>query len=350
MADKVRRWTDRKLLLMESKIDSIYREATEDLTEKWAEYMKRGEKRLKGLYDAYENASIADKAIALERYQKALESYTLKNQWYADMIDETTTRIAHVNQIALSYANGELPAIYAKNYAAVNADLVQLGLDKQYHVFSESAIKKMILTDKITTPYITHEKILNIPKDKRWNMKTINSQVLQGIIQGESIPQISSRIFPEIMDKTDMEGLTEKEKKSVITKNKKSAIRNARTMVTGVENGGRLDSYKSLSQKGLVMQKVWISTADKRTRDWHLSMDGQLRNLNENFEDGNGDELRYPGDPKAEPRTVYNCRCGMRTEIIGFRKADGHIDYLEMRHEPGLHQEQIEKEKQKRKK
>lgn len=31
----------------------------------------------------------------------------------------------------------------------------------------------------------------------------------------------------------------------------------------------------------------------------------------------------YPGDPDADPANVYNCRCTLGSEIIGFKKKDG---------------------------
>ena len=162
------------------------------------------------------------------------------------------------------------------------------------------------------------KKKISVPEDKRWNTKYINSQVTQGIVQGESMDKIADRIFPEIMAKSDTDGKTSKQMAELLNRNRQAAIRNARTLVNGVENKGRQDRYNDLERKGCVIKKIWIATEDNRTREWHADMDGQEVDNDEMFIDGNGNELEYPGDPNAEPETVYNCRCTMRAEIRAY--------------------------------
>ena len=80
-------------------------------------------------------------------------------------------------------------------------------------------------------------------------------------------------------------------------------------------------------------------------------MDGQEVDPDDVFVDGNGNKLEYPGDPSADPSTVYNCRCSMKTHIIGFRKADGRIEEIEDDGEKtqSSHEKEIEREKKVRK-
>lgn len=63
------------------------------------------------------------------------------------------------------------------------------------------------------------------------------------------------------------------------------------------------------------LKRIWNATGDDRTRDWHESMDGQRRGLDEPFVDGLGNRLRYPHDPQAPPETTINCRCPLTFEI-----------------------------------
>lgn len=309
--DAIAKWTDRKVADIEKDLAEVYKNAQEDLTKQWNAYMKRGEKRLTKLYNAYKSASPQDAAEALKKYQKAVENYTFKNEWYQAMIDHTTTELANVNKTALAYVNGELPAVYARNWQAVGEDLIEVGLDSRFTVLPEDTVRRMVLNGDIKTPFMESPKFLDIPKDKRWNTKQINSSVLQGIIQGENMDKIAKRLLP------------------IVDRNEKAAMRNARTLVTGAQNAGRLDSYKKLRDDGAVLNKVWMATGDGRTRDWHLDMDGQEVGLDEAFIDGNGEELEYPGDPGGPPESVYNCRCTMHTKIIGFRRADGSISYID---------------------
>lgn len=63
------------------------------------------------------------------------------------------------------------------------------------------------------------------------------------------------------------------------------------------------------------VQRVWNATRDARVRDAHRAMDSQRRLLGLTFEDGNGNQLRYPGDPQAPADTTINCRCTLTFEI-----------------------------------
>lgn len=170
-------------------------------------------------------------------------------------------------------------------------------------------------------------KKVDVPKDERWNTKQMASKLLQGILNGDSIPTIAKSL-------TD-----------VVGNNMVSATRNARTMVTNAENAGRLDSYKNLEEQGVVQGKVWIATADERTRESHLALDGEEVDINEPFSNG----LMEPADPAGDPAEVYNCRCSMRTHIIGFKGADGSISYIEGDRGATLHDKQMEAERSRRK-
>ncbi len=322
MADAAREWTDKKLEVMEKHIEQIYKQAQSELAEKWEAYMRRGKIRLETLYNAYLTAPADKKQEFLQKYQNALQSYTLKNKWYRDMIDETTLRLANVNEIAAKYINDQIPAIYATNFNFIENDALATGI--KWTLRDEHTVRNLI---KETIP----ERHVNYAKDMLWNKKQINSAVLQGILQGESIPKIAKRLY------------------TIVGRNKTAAIRTARTTVTGAENRGRLDRYYDYESKGVVMSKVWLATPDGRTRDWHLSMDGQEVPVNESFIDGLGNELEYPGDNGAPPETVYNCRCSMKSHIIGMRQSNGTIKRITYSGDKStMHSGQIEKERARR--
>jgi uncharacterized protein with gpF-like domain len=187
-------------------------------------------------------------------------------------------------------------------------------------------------------------KKLKIPADMQWNMRFFNSQLLKGLLAGETVQQIADRIFPEIMDKTNLFGHTIKEVDDIIRRNRQAALRNARTMVTGAENAGRLDSYKTLEEQGVIQKKRWIATPDDRTRASHVEIDGEEQDINEPFSNG----CMYPGDPDGELSEVINCRCSMGDRIIGFMRSDGSIAYVGGEREETLHDRQMEQEKERR--
>ena len=56
----------------------------------------------------------------------------------------------------------------------------------------------------------------------------------------------------------------------------------------------------------------------------------------------------YPADPSGDPEEVWNCRCSMRDHIVGFRRPDGSISYVEGERDATMHSEQIFDEKARR--
>ena len=319
--DKVRKYTDEQLKKLEKRLAREYSSAKKELEKKWKEYMAQVKKQLQPYEDAYDSAvkggvkaEIADAKAALDNMKRSL---TLSSPRYDEMVDNLTDRMAHVNETALAYINDKVPDLYIANHNAIAPTAQSLGID--FTLINKNTLKNVTMTRSLPLP-----KKLNIAKDKRWNAKKMNSSLLQGLLQGESMDKIAARMKP------------------IVGGNQAAAIRSARTMVTQAENKGRLDSYHELEDMGTVMKKRWIATADERTRESHLLLDGEEVDLDETFSNG----LMYPGDPDADdPGEVYNCRCSMETVILGFMDADGNINYIDesLREDTG-HHEQIEEE------
>lgn len=307
MADKARERTDRELKKMERRISEIYQKSAKDLYKKMDAYLERASKRIETHENALREAlKTGDKdliAEAKESLRNAKSNAYLRGRYYKDMISATTSELARANETALEYINGKMPDIYTWNYNQAQETAQAVGV--RFNLINRDTVGTLMQKgeDHMDELY----KHLKHEKDVRWNTKQITSSLLQGIIQGESIRDMAKRIV------------------HITDRNRAAAIRNARTMVTGAENRGRNDSYKQLEERGVVLNKVWMATPDGRTRDWHLDMDGQEVGLDEVFIDGLGNELEYPGDPGGSPETVYNCRCTMVTNVIGFRNSDGTI-------------------------
>lgn len=281
---------------MEREINRQYRQAQKEITSKWNAYMERAGKRLEKQENALSVALRSGDKEEIAKAKKALEdakkAVLLQNSSYKEMVDDTALRISKANQVAVDYVNGKTPSIYATNYNQADIDAKDVGIN--FNIINEDVVRKRIADGDIKLP----KSRLSIPKDVRWNTKKMNSSVLQGILQGESMKDIAKRLLP------------------IVDNNASSAIRNARTLVTQAENSGRLDSYKALQEQGAVLKKVWMATADDRTREAHLELDGQEAEVDEPFVDIDGNELMFPADPSADPMTVYNCRCTMVTRIV----------------------------------
>lgn len=322
--DVAARKTDKRLEEIEKRLHKIYEQAQDDLTKSWKNYMEAQNAYVKDLQEAYGRAKDFGTPEEVREIGKELgvakAERTLQNQYYKDMVKETTRKLANVNQTALNYVNGQMYWVYSTNYNQAAKDADKVGF--RFDMVDEATVKRRVMDGNIKLP----KKKINIPKDQRWNTKQLNSSVLQGIVNGESMQKIADRILP------------------VVNNNAAAAIRNARTMVTGAQNQGRQDSYEIMEEMGVVIHKVWIATPDERTRESHLELDGEEVEVDEPFSNG----LMYPGDPNGDPEEVYNCRCTMRTEVVGFRKEGGRIKPVDLPEHNGLHQQQMEEERRRR--
>lgn len=63
------------------------------------------------------------------------------------------------------------------------------------------------------------------------------------------------------------------------------------------------------------LECAWVATRDRRTRDTHKEMHGQIRGWGEPFMSPSGAQLLYPGDPDAPVEETANCRCTRTVRI-----------------------------------
>lgn len=318
MSDKAHRQTDKKLYKMEQHVKDIYKQAENDMRAKWESFMKNAEKRTTKLRERLEEAQKGNDPAKIKEAQQALQQrlqyVTFRDEQYQKMVEQMATNYQHANEIATAYINGQLPEIYTLNYNYIGKDIekqvgrnVQKAFAKGYSftLVNPDTVYLLATKNKSLLPY----KKINIPKDLRWNTKQINAQVMQGILQGESMYDIAARL----QNVTDMTSA--------------AAIRNARTMVTGAENAGRIHAAERAIDDGLVMKKCWLATHDERTRDWHMDLNGAEVENDEPFENEYG-KILYPGDPAAHPSNVYNCRCTLTYNVVGVKKPNGEIVYF----------------------
>lgn len=291
MADKAHILTDKKLEEMEKRLSAIYSEAYNDIQKKSEEYFSGFSEA-----DAKKWKKVEKGELSEDEYQKWRKGKIMYGKRFTAMKEDIAKQLLNVNQTATAYINGELPEIYTLNYNAL-ADTVDGIGGYSFTLIDRDTVKNLATTDTSLLPF----RELDPAKDIPWNMKKINGQVLQGIVQGESIPKISKRIM------------------NVQNMNRDASIRSARTIVTGAENKGRLDSFKRAEADGIILEKEWIATSDSRTRDWHNELDGQTRPTDKPFENAIG-KIMFPGDPSADGANVYNCRCSMSSVVKGFKK------------------------------
>ena len=291
MADKAHRLTDEKLEEMEMRLSAIYSRAEKEIQKTADEYFSKF-----AADDAKKRKLLEQGKITEDEYKKWRKGKVMYGKRFTEMKEQCAKQLLNVNQTALAYVNGELPEVYAINYNALAGSVDGVG-GYSFTLVDADTVRNLAVTDTSLLPY----KELDPAKDIPWNMKKINAETLQGILQGESMDKIAKRL------------------RNVQEMNKTQAIRSARTIVTGAENKGRQDSYKRAEEDGIVMKREWIATNDSRTRHWHAELDGVEVDIDEPWHNEFGD-IMFPGDPSADPANTYNCRCSMRSIVKGFKK------------------------------
>lgn len=88
---------------------------------------------------------------------------------------------------------------------------------------------------------------------------------------------------------------------------KNNAMTIARTEMHRIQTKASMDTCYKAREKRAEVIKIWDSTLDSRTRDSHMRVDGEQKELEEKFSNG----LLYPGDPNGPAAEVINCRCAL---------------------------------------
>src|SRR5215813_10058595 len=92
----------------------------------------------------------------------------------------------------------------------------------------------------------------------------------------------------------------------------------ARTEALNALHEAQQQSLAQATQQGIDpgdISYIWRTAGDERVRDSHDAMDGQEQPYGQPFISGDGNFLRYPGDPAAPPEETINCRCWLETKI-----------------------------------
>jgi hypothetical protein len=303
--DSLRR-TEERLAEMERHIGEIYADVLENVSERWREFLAPLDSEIKKYDRAMNNPMDAEvRKKAEKKRAQIIKQKTILNKRFRTVSKKISHELSRTNEIALAYINGEVPEVFADNCNDFTAQIKmetgeKFGVNVRFDLVDGDTVRRLAADDVDLLPDLPPEKMLNIPKDERWNRQLIRSELLKGILTGEDISSIAARMH------------------NVVGMNERSALTNARTMVTAAQNGGRMEGMRRAEDMGIVLKRVWMSADDGRVRSAHRELDGQTRDMEEPFVNAIG-KIMYPGDPSADPANVYNCRCTLGTEIMGFR-------------------------------
>lgn len=301
MSDPAHVATDDILAKIEKEVAKEYRKAHKEVSAKMDDYLARFVTK-----DEKWREWVANGTKTQAQYDQWKKGQVMMGQRWADLKDSLAQDYGNARKISQSIANGYRPEVYAINHNYATFDIEKKSqLDTSYTLYSRETVERMYRDN----PRLYHKPGQTISQEIRegrlaqWDKRRIQSVVTQGILQGESIPNLTKRL------------------EKVTDGDHKAAIRNIRTMMTGVQNAGRIDAQNRAKDMGIPVMKQWMATLDKRTRHWHRDLDGKTAETDEpfihNIPNVRDAEIMFPGDPSAYPVDIYNCRCTLISAIKG---------------------------------
>lgn len=290
--------TDQELAKLERRIAKLYREAGKELQETidaYFEQFKKRDEEMKALIGTVQNGKEWTEAD----YKQWRLNQIGRGERYQAMRDKVAQRATEANAVAVSYTNDATPGIYSlnRNYAAYTIE--QVAGNVGFDLWDEQTVKRLMVEQPDLMPYYPPKRALKRGIDLAYGKKQITASVTSSILQGKSIKHMADDL-----------------QKRITTMSRDSAIRTARTAVTGAQNAGRMDSYAAAEKMGIKLKKRWIATLDGRTRHAHAMMDGQTVDIDKPFK-VDGYDIMFPGDTSAPSYLVYNCRCTQIAVVEG---------------------------------
>ena len=292
--------TDKKLAKLERRIAKLYREAGKELQATIDAYFEQFQKRdeeMKALIGTVQNGKEWTEAD----YKQWRLNQIGRGERYQAMRDKVAHRVTDANAVAVSYTNDATPGIYSlnRNYSAYTIE--QVAGNVGFDLWDEQTVKRLIKDEPDLMPYYPAKRALNRGIDLAYGKRQISACVTSSILQGKSI-----------------KGMADDLQTRIPTMNRTSAIRTARTAVTGAQNAGRIDSYTAAQKMGIKLKKEWLATLDGRTRHSHAMLDGEQVDNEKKFSNG----CMFPGDPNGPAAEIYNCRCALIAAVDGVDTSD----------------------------
>lgn len=298
--DYAHKMTDAELSKLEQRIAKLYKEAADELTDTVKTYFEQFEKR-----DAAMKEKLDAGKITEQQYKQWRLAQMGRGKRYEALRDKVANRYTNANETAVAYVNDATPGIYTlnRNYAAYKIEQVSDSPD--FTLWDEQTVRRLVVEQPDLMPYYPPQRALQRGIDLKYGKQQITASVTSSILQGKSIPRIANDLQRRMQNM-----------------NRTSAVRTARTAVTGAQNAGRLDTYRAAQDRGIKLKKRWLATLDNRTRHAHAMLDGQTVDVDKPFK-VDGYDIMYPGDTSAPGYLVYNCRCTQIAEVDGEDTSSG---------------------------
>ena len=285
MSDYGARVADKAIASVSKEIRQVYSQAAKELQGKLNTFLEAKAEKI-----AKKQKELSDGLITQQQYQSWLTGQLFMEKQWKDKLEQATKVMYNANKEAAQVVHEKKLDVFAENYNHSAYEIEKkAGVNVGFNLYDTKSAARLVSED----PDILPKWKINEKKDYKWNYSKAKNAVTQGIIQGESVDEITKRLVSSL---------------SAQNENKMRTF--ARTAITGAQNAGRLESLHDAQEEGIKVKKKWLATLDNRTRDTHRDLDGQVQDVDDPFTSDLGD-IMFPGDPNADPANTYNCRCTM---------------------------------------
>lgn len=288
--DKGHQIADDQLKELEKRLKAEYKTAYKEMSAKANAYLEKFHAQ-----DAEKAKLVQAGKLSQKEYLDWRNRQILLSHQSDELVRNLAYDMTHTNEIAAAMINGNSYRAFAENHNFGAYEVCKgTGEALRFDIYDEHTVERLVKDNPKLLPHVDIDET----KDVRWNEQHIRSALTQGVLQGDSIDKIASRL------------------QQVTNMNDAASVRNARTMTTAAESAGRMEAYHEAEEMGIEMEKVWIATLDDRTRDAHIELDGVAVPIDAYWENSIG-KIFEPADPDADPENVYNCRCRMISQVKG---------------------------------
>ena len=167
---------------------------------------------------------------------------------------------------------------------------------------SYSVVRPEVITAMIENPITGLTLSQRLEKNRAAIIYTIQQEITQGLVQGETYKQMAKRI------------------KGALENDVVKANRIVRTEAHRAVETGKLQAAEHAHKNGVIMVKEWNTVHDQRVRDRHRLLDGKKVPVDEEFKIGS-DRAKAPG-LFSLPQNSINCRCYLSFSVERIEKVD----------------------------
>lgn len=220
-----------------------------------------------------------------------LQSIIYQKQYQQAIKGQLEGVMANLQSNEYATISDYLTRCYQDGYIGTMYDLQGQGIPLVIPIDQEQVAKAIQIDSKLSKPLYNR-----LSEDVSKLKTSVRAEISRGIANGSSWVEVGEKISKSM-------------KNTPFEKSINNSIRIARTEGHRIQNAATLDAQHKAKEKGANIIKQWDSTLDGATRDTHRQLDGQIREIDEDFE-VNGLRASAPG-MFGDPAEDCNCRCAL---------------------------------------